>query len=365
MSETTTMAAPAARLLRGARYSAAQAARIAWYVGHYAAVRRISGPVGRVGHPPKPYRSRPVDRGALAAAFRDLMREDLADVAAGVHPMPEELRAAPGPAALLRRSREFLADSRAVARRKQSRGHSEVLTADTEEERRGAYPRYYLQNFHYQTDGWLSAASARRYDMQVETLFTGAAGAMRRRAIPMLAEAMAGRDPRALRHLDVACGAGTFLLDLRAAFPGLSLAGLDLSPAYLAEARRRLAGKRGVSFLHANAEEIPAEDGAFDLATAVYLFHELPPPVRPRVAKEIARVLAPGGTFVFVDSLQYGDDPRFDVLLEAFPREFHEPYFDGYCREDLAATFAAAGFEPVSARTAFLSKVTAWRKAAL
>ena len=31
----------------------------------------------------------------------------------------------------------------------------------------GKYPDYYLQNFHYQSDGWLSARSAEIYDYQV------------------------------------------------------------------------------------------------------------------------------------------------------------------------------------------------------
>lgn len=35
------------------------------------------------------------------------------------------------------------------------------------------YPDYYLQNFHFQTDGWLSAKSAKLYDYQVESLFLG------------------------------------------------------------------------------------------------------------------------------------------------------------------------------------------------
>ena len=43
------------------------------------------------------------------------------------------------------------------------------------------YPRYYLQNFHYQTDGYLSDMSANLYDLQVEILFNGGADAMRRR----------------------------------------------------------------------------------------------------------------------------------------------------------------------------------------
>lgn len=42
------------------------------------------------------------------------------------------------------------------------------------------YPEYYLQNFHYQSDGWLSERSAYIYDYQVESLFIGMADAMRR-----------------------------------------------------------------------------------------------------------------------------------------------------------------------------------------
>jgi len=45
------------------------------------------------------------------------------------------------------------------------------------------YPSYYLQNFHYQTDGYLSELSANLYDLQVELLFNGAADAMRRRIL--------------------------------------------------------------------------------------------------------------------------------------------------------------------------------------
>ena len=42
------------------------------------------------------------------------------------------------------------------------------------------YPEYYLRNFHYQTDGWLSSDSAKVYEFQTETLFLGAQDAMQR-----------------------------------------------------------------------------------------------------------------------------------------------------------------------------------------
>ena len=41
-------------------------------------------------------------------------------------------------------------------------------------------PKYFLRNFHYQTDGYLSEKSARLYEFQVETLFSGCAATMRR-----------------------------------------------------------------------------------------------------------------------------------------------------------------------------------------
>ena len=40
------------------------------------------------------------------------------------------------------------------------------------EETRGKRPRYYLQNFHYQSGGWMTDNSAERYDTQVEVLLT-------------------------------------------------------------------------------------------------------------------------------------------------------------------------------------------------
>jgi hypothetical protein len=69
------------------------------------------------------------------------------------------------------------------------------------------YPDYYLQNFHHQTDGYLSDHSASLYDLQVEILFNGTADPMRRRVIKPLVQglrAFADRPASQLRVLDVA-----------------------------------------------------------------------------------------------------------------------------------------------------------------
>lgn len=349
---STRTANPAMRLA----YGLSQGARVAWYLGHYAATRRLVGPLRADGQ--KPFRSSAgtPDRRALLNAVGDLFARDWRNVERGIYAPPHDL--APRPLSGLRQARAYLADVPRVDGRRRARGHSEVLN----DERRGRYPRYYLQNFHYQTGGWLDDASAEIYDTQVEVLFSGTADAMRRQALVPLADFMHGRDQRRTALLDLASGTGRFLTFLCDNYPRLAVTALDLSPNYLAKAKRALRRHRNVAFLEANAEAVPVPDASRDVVTCIYLFHELPPRVRRVVAGEIARVLRPGGRLIFVDALQKGDKADFDGLLEFFPWAFHEPYFDSYGREDLAALFAAAGLGKLDETPAFLSKVVTFEK---
>jgi ubiquinone/menaquinone biosynthesis C-methylase UbiE len=222
------------------------------------------------------------------------------------------------------------------------------------------YPAYYRQNFHFQSGGWFTAESAGRYEAQVEALFAGTAGAMRRRALSLLARAWRERDHRGLAILDLGCGAGSFLADLAAAFPRARLIGVDLSPAYLAEAAT---SAPMVALIQAKAEQLPLADASLDAVTCVYLFHELPPKVRAAAAAEIARVLKPGGCFALADSIQPVDEPRLARLLEAFPAYFHEPFYAGYAKTDLAALFGKAGLKLAGEDRAFLTKAMLFEKA--
>src|SRR6516162_1350172 len=132
-------------------------------------------------------------------------------------------------AALLRRSSN-------IHRRRERRAYNEVLSTETRAKR----PDYYLQNFHFQSGGWMTDDSAERYDTQVEVLFKGTANAMRRQALPQLFEVFSGHDQRTLRLIDLGCGTGRFLDLVNQAWPRLSLLGLDLSEAYIRYARRHL-----------------------------------------------------------------------------------------------------------------------------
>lgn len=333
-------------------YAARQTARVAWYAGHYAAGRRLMKPM------PKPdFAIGPTPgRAELTADMHALFRREWRDVAAGLFPAPRLL--GPEPAEFLRRSLLYFRDLPQVDARRHGALDGE-LPPGTQAD---GLPDYYRQNFHFQSDGWLSDHSAALYDTQVEVLFTGAADVMRRRALAPIATWLAGRSQRDLRGLDVACGTGRLLAALHGAWPGMKLTGIDLSRPYLDEARRLVGRTARVKLDEAAAEALPFADASLDLVVSSFLLHELPKEIRAKAIAGMARVVKPGGLVVIVDSLQKGDRPDWNGLLDLFPHYFHEPYYAEYTEGSLEDWFRTAGLQPVSTELAFLSKVAAFTK---
>ena len=224
------------------------------------------------------------------------------------------------------------------------------------------YPKYYLRNFHHQTDGYLSDFSASIYDLQVEILFNGSADAMRRRIIKPLKEGLnnfGNRKKSSLKILDVATGSGRTLKQLRGAFPKEKIIGLDLSGSYLKEASRFISNLDGdlIELIKGNAENLPFEDNSIQGITCVYLFHELPRTVRENVLKEFFRVLEPDGILILADSIQENDSPDFIQIMENFYKSFHEPFYCDYIKEDITSKIKDIGFNNIKSNSFFMTKV--------
>jgi ubiquinone/menaquinone biosynthesis C-methylase UbiE len=333
-------------------YRAATGARFSWYFGQKLLVERLIKPTPT----PATIKERLPKNRQLLADLRAFLAQDVAHIEAGDYAPPADFPS--DPVAAFRRAGAFFRDLGVVDARRHAERHQEVAEAAPS----GGFPRYYLQNFHYQTDGWLSRRSAEIYDHQVEVLFMGSADAMRRQALLPIGQALAPIGQRRARLIDIGCGTGRFLREVKTNYPRLDVTALDLSPYYLDEARAVLAGRSGTAFVAAPAEAVPAPDASFDIATAIFLFPELPPQTRRKVAGELARIVKPGGVCILVDSVQRGDRPDYDGLLDLFPVKFHEPYYSGYVEEDLTQLFAAAGFDTVETRLAFMSKVMTFRR---
>lgn len=121
-----------------------------------------------------------------------------------------------------------------------------------------------------------------------------------RRFAPVV-EAAVARAALASRENVLDLGTGTGAVAQRAAAivgPGGRVTGVDISPEMLVLARQRAnaLGLSNVSLLEGRAESIPADRGAFDVVLAclsmMYVID------REAAAREIARVLRPGGRFV-------------------------------------------------------------------
>ncbi|HEY8947821.1 MAG TPA: class I SAM-dependent methyltransferase [Rhizomicrobium sp.] len=329
-------------------FAGLQTARVAFYGVHYLAARLAArdsfGALEKIEHPVPSLAS-------MARAMAELFAQDWRNVEAGLYPAPlnilKEARRAMA-------SIDYLRDIPKVVNRQKRHGHSEAMTKGE------GKPRYYRQNFHYQTDGYLSEDSAKIYDFQVEALFAGTAEAMRRRAYVPIAKYLENRDPAKTALLDIGAGTGRFLSFVKSVQPDLKVTALDLSEPYLARAKRALRHAKGVKFVEAAAEGMPLKDASVDIAVSIYLFHELPPKVRIAAAKEIARVLKPGGVFILADTIQYGDAPEFDGLIDVFPELLHEPYYKTYAQTDLAKLFMP--LKHIGEDIAYLTKISIFEK---
>jgi ubiquinone/menaquinone biosynthesis C-methylase UbiE len=114
-------------------------------------------------------------------------------------------------------------------------------------------------------------------------------------SLSMTAEFIA--DLPADRILDVACGTGQLLEMLIEHPDDPELFGIDRVPAMLEVAKRRI-GRRA-TLLEASAEELPFDQGAFQLVTCTNALHYFPDAAG--ALREMRRVLAPSGNLVITD----------------------------------------------------------------
>jgi SAM-dependent methyltransferase len=99
------------------------------------------------------------------------------------------------------------------------------------------------------------------------------------------------------RVLEVGCGWGE-LAEWVARETGAEVVAVDLSPRMV-----ELARERGVEAQVGDVQELPFEDGAFDVAIAAWMLYHVPD--LDRGIAELARVLRPGGRLVVTTNSRF------------------------------------------------------------
>ncbi|HUI38118.1 MAG TPA: class I SAM-dependent methyltransferase, partial [Thermoplasmata archaeon] len=130
------------------------------------------------------------------------------------------------------------------------------------------------------------------------------------------------------RVLDLGCGAGTNAIYL--ARSGFRTCGIDLAPGAIdaGRARARRAGL-SIEFRVGDALQLPYERGTFGGLTDIGCFHTLPRALRPAYARELSRVLRPGGRYLLswvarehTEERGPPHRPSVEEVAGAFEREF-------------------------------------------
>ena len=104
------------------------------------------------------------------------------------------------------------------------------------------------------------------------------------------------------RVLDVGCGTGSLLIQLKRLYPETDAVGLDPDPKALARARRKAA--RAAVSIHLDqgfGDELPYPEASFDRVLSSLMFHHIPTDEKVKTLRAIRRVLKPGGEFYMLD----------------------------------------------------------------
>lgn len=105
--------------------------------------------------------------------------------------------------------------------------------------------------------------------------------------------------------LDVGCGTGRLLHTLARDAHATRLVGLDYSPEMVTRAASKFAVANQPDRLHVlqgDAEDLPFEDGSFDVLTCCNSFHHYPHQLT--AIREFKRVLRDGGVLILIDGFR-------------------------------------------------------------
>jgi ubiquinone/menaquinone biosynthesis C-methylase UbiE len=123
--------------------------------------------------------------------------------------------------------------------------------------------------------------------------------------------------------LDLGCGTGTLAIMVKQTQPAAEVYGLDADPEMLQVAKHKSGEQNApVKFDTGFTNELPYPDATFDRVMSSIMIHHLKTPDKLKTAKEIFRVLKPGGQLHIID---FGKPTTlYGKMLGPFLHKFEE-----------------------------------------
>src|SRR5215216_1659599 len=127
------------------------------------------------------------------------------------------------------------------------------------------------------------------------------------------------------RVLDMGCGTGTLALMVKRSQPDAEVVGLDADPQMLKVAFTKAAREAiPVTFDQGMAFSLPYQAASFDRVLSSLMIHHLKTPDKEKMAREIYRILKPGGQLHVID---FGKPQTpYGKLLVPFLQKFEEAH---------------------------------------
>lgn len=140
--------------------------------------------------------------------------------------------------------------------------------------------------------------SAVLYDCSLNLLFFGRGKVVREEIVSLIPD-------KKFRVLEIGCGTGTQLIEIKKQRENVKCYGIDISEDMLEIAKKKC-GKLNldIDFYQQNMNDLKFRDNYFDVVIASLSLHEVDHNTRKKAIKEITRVLKKNGKFILFDFIK-------------------------------------------------------------
>jgi ubiquinone/menaquinone biosynthesis C-methylase UbiE len=211
-------------------------------------------------------------------------------------------------------------------------------------------------DFHCMPGGYTTelaaddVSAAANYDIGIFATTGGGLGCYNDGAGLAVARWMKSRYPnfKPKRILDMGAGPGHTVTAIAQAFPDTEIISIDVAAPMLrfAHARAKSLGVNNITFMQANAENVPLPDDSFDVVLTTIFLHETSNLAIRRIMAETHRLLKPDGLSFHLEQPQYAGLPPFEQFMRDWDALYNnEPFWTRMHEMDIEQLMEDSGFQ--------------------